>query len=129
RSQEENRRIQAAITKVAASVSANNGTEFFAQLATNMAEALGADASFIARLIPKYEPSARTIVAVLDKCIVPNFEYALAGTPCENLLQDVTWSMPANVAANFPLSHTLTQQGMQAYVGRRLDDARGRPIG
>jgi diguanylate cyclase (GGDEF)-like protein/PAS domain S-box-containing protein len=129
RSQEEKHRIQAAITKVAASVSANNGTEFFAQLAMNMAEALDADASFIARLLPEDASSAKTIVAVLDKSIIPNFEYKLAGTPCENLIENIAWHMPAHVAARFPLSTTLTQLGMQAYVGRRLDDASGRPIG
>ncbi|MEO5714459.1 MAG: PAS domain-containing protein, partial [Luteolibacter sp.] len=60
RSQVERRRMQVAVTKVAASVSASSNEQFFVQLVSNMAEALGAHAGFISRILPGQRSSART---------------------------------------------------------------------
>ncbi len=88
RSQNERRRMQTAMLKVAASVSASADSLFFSQLAVNMTEALGAQAGFIAQLLPDKKTMARTIAAVANGVAVDNFEYELAGTPCERLIED-----------------------------------------
>src|SRR3569833_2932268 len=59
-------RIQAAVLKIAAGVSAISGNAFFEELVCNMTEALGASAGFIARIQPGEPASARTEVAYLD---------------------------------------------------------------
>ncbi|MDB5761675.1 MAG: hypothetical protein JWQ21_670 [Herminiimonas sp.] len=129
RAREEKQLIQSAVSKVAASVSASAGAEFFEQLAMNMAEAVGAQASFVARLLPDQPVTARTLAAVVDNEVSNNFDYKLEGTPCENLLQAVECIVPDSVAERFPSPSLLAAQGAQAYAGRRLDNSAGRPIG
>jgi diguanylate cyclase (GGDEF)-like protein/PAS domain S-box-containing protein len=129
RSQEDRRRIQAAVLKVAASVSASTGGEFFEQLARNMAEAVGAQAGFVARFLPGEPLTARTIAAIVDGAITDNFEYLIEGTPCENLLQDNLCVVSAAVANRFPHSPSLSAFGAQGYVGGRLDNSGGDPVG
>lgn len=129
RAQEERRNFQAAVMKVATAVSASSGLEFFEQLARNMAEALGAQAGFVARLLPGEPLTARTVTAVVDGQPVDNFEYLVAGTPCENLVTSVNCIVPDSVALRFPRSLSLAAVGAQAYVGRRLDNSDKQPIG
>src|SRR6185503_307871 len=64
RDQSERRRLQSAVATVAAGVSAASGTEFFQQLASSMAQALGAQAGFVSELLPGEPRRGRTIAAV-----------------------------------------------------------------
>ena len=66
RSRNERAKLQSIVVKVAGAVSAATGAEFFEQLARNMAEALGAQASFVARLLPGEPATARSIAGVID---------------------------------------------------------------
>jgi PAS domain S-box-containing protein len=129
RTRAEQQRVQTAVVKVAASVSASSGTRFFEQLARNMADALGAQAAFVAELRPGQPMSARTIASVVDGEITDNFDYILAGTPCEGLLTDDVCVIAEGVAEQFPQSPRLAALGAQSYVGRRLDSSSGEPLG
>ncbi|HET9013644.1 MAG TPA: ATP-binding protein, partial [Gemmatimonadaceae bacterium] len=122
-------RLQAAVIKVASGVSAATGTQFYEQLARNMAEALGARAGFVAELLPDDPGGARTIAAIVDGELTENFEYQLAGTPCASLLTTRTCVMAERVAEQFPHSPRLAALGAQAYAGQRLDSSDGRPLG
>ncbi len=122
-------RIQTAVLKIAAGVSANSGKAFFEELVSNMTEALGASAGFIARLQPGESASARTEVAYLDGRLIPNFEYPLSGTPCQHLGDTLNYLVPADVCELFPYAATISAHRAQAYVGHRLDNSAGQPIG
>ncbi|HRK77081.1 MAG TPA: EAL domain-containing protein [Thiobacillus sp.] len=129
RSRREQDRIQAAVIKIAAGVSASTGTAFFEELVINMADALGAAAGFIARFQPGTLHSACTKVAVVDGRLIPNFEYELAGTPCEALTDAVNHVIPCRLDEHYPDAPSIGLLDAQAYVGHRLDDSAGRPIG
>ena len=130
RAQEEQRRVQAAVLKVAAAVSASSGLAFFVQLAHNMAEALGAHAAFVTRLLPGEPPRARTLAAVLDGQTLDNFEYALAGHPGRELIAHSHWVVSDSVAERYPQGvPVIARLQAQAYVGQRLDDIDGNPVG
>jgi diguanylate cyclase (GGDEF)-like protein/PAS domain S-box-containing protein len=129
RSLEERRRIQSAVSKVAAGVSARTGTEFFQQLVRNMTEAVGAQAGFVARLLPGEPLAARTIAAIVDGEIADNFDYVIEGTPCENLLRAEHYMVPAAAAERFSCSPLLSAFSAEAYVGGRLDNSVGQPVG
>jgi len=129
RSQSEGRRLQAAVVKVAAGVSAATGAAFFEQLARNMAEALEAQAGFVTQLLPGEPLSARTIAAVVDGKVIDNFSYLLEGTPCENLLTSDTSVISSHLTEKFPNAPTLAALGSQGYVGRRLDNSSGQALG
>ncbi|MEO7100951.1 MAG: PAS domain S-box protein [Luteolibacter sp.] len=130
RSQTEARRIQSAIQKVAASVSASADNCFFIQLGVNMAEALGARAGIIARLVPGDSQKARTIAAVVDGNAVGNFEYLLEETPCELLLGSDDACVVTDLKRRiFPSLSELAAMEFQAYVGQRLVNSSGEMVG
>lgn len=123
------RQEQNAIIKLAASTTASAGQAFFSQLARNMADALGAHASFVARLLPQPPLRARTLAAVVDGQLVDNFDYAVAGSPCEQLAEQALCIVADEVAERFPCATSLAALGARAYVGHRLDNSAGEPIG
>lgn len=120
RSQSERRRMEVAIRKMAASVSADTNQDFFCQLAANMAEALGAQAAFVTRLLPNQPQNARTIAAIVDGQQVENFDYLVSDTTCRNPMDGQDCIVPDRVADLFPQSPSLKKLGAEAYVGRRL---------
>jgi PAS domain S-box-containing protein len=129
RTQAEARRLQAAVDKVAAAVSAVTGAAFFEQLARNMAEALDAAGGFVTQLVAGDPLTGHTIAAVVDGKVFENFTYVVKGTPCENLLTSDTCVIAKQVAEEFPDAPMLTALGAQAYVGTRLDDSSGKALG
>jgi PAS domain S-box-containing protein len=129
RTQADGRRLQAAVGKVAAAVSAVTGAEFFEQLARNMAEALDAQGGFVTQLLGGDPLTARTIAAVVDGRVTQNFTYLVKGTPCENLLTSDACVIIKKVAEQYPDAPTLAALGAQGYVGRRLDNSSGKALG
>ena len=122
-------RIQAAVLKIAAGVSADSGNAFFEDLVSNMTAAMGADVGVIARIQPGEPPTARTEVAYVNGQLIPNFTYPLAGTPCGYLGSAVSHVIPGRVSELFPCTAELSSRRAQAYVGHRLDNSAGQPIG
>jgi len=129
RTQADARRLQAAVDKVAAAVSAVTGAEFFEQLARKMAEALEATGGFVTQLLVGDPLVGRTIAAVVDGKVMENFSYVVKGTPCENLLTSDTCVIVKHVVEKFPDAPMLAALGAQGYVGRRLDNSSGHALG
>ncbi|HVR48548.1 MAG TPA: EAL domain-containing protein [Pseudorhodoferax sp.] len=127
--QEAQQRVQTAMLKVAAAVSASTGTEFFEQLALNMADALGAQAGFIATLQPGGGQVARTLGAVIHGRVLRNFDAPLAGSRVGKLMQAGAWVVADGVADEFAAYPRLAGIGARAYAGHSLFDAQGRAAG
>jgi diguanylate cyclase (GGDEF)-like protein/PAS domain S-box-containing protein len=129
RAQQERQRLQEAVLKVATSVSARTGTDFFMQLVRNMADTLGAQCGMISRLVFEPVPTAQTIAVVSDGHERSNFDYVLDGTPGANLLETDSYVVRERVAEQYPRATLLAKMGVQACVGRRLDSSSGQPLG
>lgn len=130
REQQESERVLSAIYRIAESVSDATGTEFFEKLMLNMTESLGAEVGIITRLPSMDALSSRSVVAVVDGELVENFDILMSGTPCENLTSKTPeWIVPNNVIAKYPYSEGLVNFRAEAYVGRRIEDSLGRPMG
>jgi diguanylate cyclase (GGDEF)-like protein/PAS domain S-box-containing protein len=129
RAREEKERIQAGVMKLAAGVSASTDSTFFQQLALNMTEALGADAGFVARLLPGAPLSASTIAGVCDGKVTDNFEYLVEHTPCQELIKQEACVVSSGVAKRHPNSQPLVSLGAEAYVGLNLTNSEGEKIG
>ena len=129
RAQREQQRIQAAVLKIAAGVSGGSGTAFFQQLVDNMAEALGASAGFVGRLLPGSPCRVRTIAGVINGAVAEPFEYPVQGSPCENLMAAEQAIVAEKLGRQFQLPAPLMALDSQAYVGRRLDNSAGQPLG
>ncbi len=129
RARAEQQRLQTAVFKVAAGVSAASGAAFFEQLTRNMAEALGADAGFIATLLPGEPCMAETVAAVIDGAAHENFEFVVAGTPCDPLFAADLSVITEHIADDFPHFPSFLALGAQGFVGKRLDSSTGEPLG
>lgn len=129
RAEQQRRQEQNAIVKLAASTAASSGGAFFEQLARNMADALGAHAGFVARILPGTPTRARTLAAVVDGQRVDNFDYRIAGSPCEQLLHHPLCIVPDAIAQRFPDATALAAPEFCAYVGHRLENSAAEPLG
>lgn len=129
RNRREQDRIQAAVLKIAAGVSVNSGKAFFEALVSNMTAALSAYAGFISRLQPGEPATARTEVAYVNGRLIDNFEYPLAGTPCQHLGSAIHHVIPARVSELYPCTAEVSSRQAQAYVGHRLENSAGETIG
>jgi diguanylate cyclase (GGDEF)-like protein/PAS domain S-box-containing protein len=128
RSREDRKRFEMAAIKIAAGVSASTGTSFFEQFARNMALAVGADAAVVAQFQNDSLDAARTVTAVFDGEVVPNFGYVVTGVPCEMLLNTSACVVVNDAGQCFPTS-LAADMGMHVYVGCRLDSVSGQPLG
>lgn len=129
RAREEKERMQTGVIKVAAGVSASSDSDFFQHLAFNMTDALGADAGFVARMLPGEPLTARTIAGVCDGKVTENFDYLVKYTPCQELLSNEVCVIPEGVAERFPESKPLVDLGAEAYVGISLTNAEDKNVG
>ncbi|MGH8370679.1 MAG: ATP-binding protein, partial [Gammaproteobacteria bacterium] len=125
---QDNSKMQAAVSKVATSVSASRSSEFFETLARNMADAVGAEISFVTRLYPGEPVTARTITAVVDGSVIENFDYPLEDTPYEDYASRDEYVVDSRLIETYPRS-PCARFGANAYVGRLLRNSVGRPIG
>lgn len=129
RAQEERRRMNAAVTRIATSLSVVSGHGLFEEMARAMIEAVAADAGFIAHLLPGEPLAAETLVAIVDGHVEANFDYRLDGTPCETFRYEQECIVADQLAEQFPGSPTLSRMGARGYVGRRMDGSDGKPLG
>lgn len=129
RAEEEQRQIQSAVLRIAAGVSASTGAEFFKQLACNMTEALGASAGFVGRFLPGEPLTAHIIAGVIEGVLIENVDCLIDGSPCEKLLTTDSFIVLEKVAMRFRLSPSLGTLDAQAYVGCRLVNSAGQPVG
>ncbi|MFG6176449.1 EAL domain-containing protein [Halomonas sp. THAF12] len=135
--QQEAQRVQEAVTQVAAAVSSRTGDDYFHQLVSTLTRLLEADAGFVALLEPvaganreatpghPAEPSMNLVSALVDGRPLERYRAALAGTPVAALLDEQEIMQRQARAPGLPGFPADTR----AWIGRRLDDAQGKPIG
>lgn len=138
RAHQEQQRLQAAVIKVAAAVSASSGTEFFIQLARNMADAVGAQAACVARLIPLPDNPHHTepplpqymqpLALVVDGELRDSTEYAMRDMPCLALLTQLQHQVANNIGQQYPQVQALYQDA-QSYAGQQLYGSDKKPLG
>ncbi len=132
RARREQQRMQAAVLKVAATVSASTGQEFFVQLAQNMAEAVGAHSACIGRFLPgagQTPETLRTLALVVNKQLMPGGEYALQGTPSSHLATQYQLCVESGLHTRYPRSVAGRTDVFEAYVGQQLCASSGAAIG
>ncbi|MDP9108747.1 MAG: PAS domain S-box protein, partial [Pseudomonadota bacterium] len=129
---DERRRLLSTVEKVATAVSANShqsAQQFFEQLVRNMADAVGAQAALVTRFSTASCDHVDTIAAVIDGATYPNFSYHIAGTACAQLIENGECVERELISELAPGEAGRALGEMRAYVGRRLDNSNGSPIG
>ena len=108
----------------------STGPAFFSSLVENLASVLDARHAIVGRIRDGGDAAlVDTIAAWSNGILVPNFSYELAGSPCENVLEQGCCIYPAQVCDAFPSDTLLQQMGVESYVGFALVASPGEPIG
>jgi PAS domain S-box-containing protein len=120
------RRLQTILEAVAAGTADAHGDRFFAALVEHFARALEVDRAFITECADHPTTRVRTLAAWTAQAgHVPNFEYALEGTPCAEVVGDArTCFHPSGLAARFP-----RERGFESFLGLPIVGSDGRLLG
>jgi formate hydrogenlyase transcriptional activator len=104
------------------------GLEFLRHLVKNLAESLGVAYAFVAEFAGAAD-RVRTIAFWGDGAWLPNIEYPLAGTPCEQVAAGQLCLYRDDVQRLFPADSDLVTIGARSYLGVPLRGAQGQPLG
>jgi PAS domain S-box-containing protein len=121
------RRTQAVLDAVADGTAGTYGAGFFAALVRHFARALDVDCVFIAECIDHAPPTRVRTLAYWSarEGEVANFEFALAGTPCDEVINDGRACFHRDgVAQLFP-----REAGYASYLGMPILASDGRMLG
>ena len=120
------KRMQTVLDALADGTAGAYGDEFFPALVRNFARALDVDLAFIAECVDEPPTRVRTLACWnRDRGLVDNFEFALAGTPCEEVIQDGRSCFHReDLERIFP-----RERGYQAYLGMPIRASSGRVLG
>jgi PAS domain S-box-containing protein len=103
--------------------------DFLYPLMASFAAAMAADCVYIGTLTTDDAGTVKTVVVVTGGQIIENFEYALAGSPCENVVGKTALIRPKGVRREFPNNPVLKLMDVESYVGAPLFDCRGGSLG
>jgi PAS domain S-box-containing protein len=125
----ERKYIEDALRGAALAVSSAQGATVFQELARYLATTLKVDCSIIA--VPQEGDTCnmRVLAFLLDGEIRENFDYPIAGTPCETVIGQAFRIYPSRVAQAFPLDPEFARLGLESYAGYPLTDSTGRALG
>jgi PAS domain S-box-containing protein len=106
--------------------SETSGGEFFRSLVRHLAAALGVRCALLGEIIGPRRERVRTLAVWSGDGFAENFEYELAGTPCENVVDRQLCLYPEGAHQRFPGDRFLREMGAESYVGTLVKDARGK---
>jgi len=125
----ERKRTEEQLLNIARGVSATTGETFFYSLVAHLAQSLHADYAFVGELAPHRLDRIQTVAVQAGERRVEDFEYDLAGTPCQNVVGRETCAYPHAVQELFPEDSMLAEMGVHAYVGTPLFESSGAALG
>ena len=118
-----------AAAAISDSASGSVGAVYFERLLKSLLACLGADVGIIAGVPATGETEIQALCAVVDREVVPNFRYALPGTPCEDVADGAELVVERDVCRQYPRAPGLALLGAQAYVGKNLVESNGLRVG
>jgi len=108
---------------------AETGTAFFRALVRNLATAMGTAAAWVTEYVPEHH-RLKALAMWLNGEFVEHYEYNVAGTACERVLQSRQLiHIPENVIQLFPNDTDLVPLNAVSYLGAPLLDTDGSVVG
>lgn len=105
------------------------GRDFLYFLLAGLTGATRADWVYIGTVAAGDADTVKTIAVVAGGQRGENFEYTLAGSPCENVVGKTVLIWPQAVQREFPNDSMLQEMGVESYAGAPLFDCRGGSLG
>lgn len=119
----------AALRTIVQGTSTGTGEAFFRSLVENLAEALGVHGAWVTEFLPD-QYRLRAFAFWLGGEWVPDYEYAIKGTPCEPVIESEEFYHVADkVIELFPDDPDLEPCGAVSYMGVPLKDVDGCLLG
>ncbi|MGH7807213.1 MAG: response regulator, partial [Thermodesulfobacteriota bacterium] len=101
----------------------STGTDFFRSLVQHLASALGVRYAFITQCTDVTLTRVRTLAFWDGKDFGDNFEYALADTPCENVMAGEVCYYPKDLQSLFPRDQGLAEWRAESFLGIPIRDS------
>jgi PAS domain S-box-containing protein len=128
--EEKNQKQLNQLSKILEGTASTFGEKFYPSLVKNLAEAMGYRYAVIGKIIENPLKGIQTLAFYSDGEIVENMFYAIAGTPCEKVIEGELCLFPNNVQKTFPDDKPLIEMEVESYLGIPLFDQKtGKPIG
>ena len=109
-------------------VPGSSGQSYFRQLVQQLALLLQAEHTFVALLRPEAPGQARTIAFYSHGTWQEKFEYAVAQTPCTEVMRRMKVLMTAELAQDYP-AEPASPFNSASYIGAPLLNETGRAVG
>jgi PAS domain S-box-containing protein len=106
----------------------STGAVFFESLVRHLATAIGVSYAFVAEFAG-VATRVRTLAYWGKGELVPNVEFDLAGTPCEDVVRGGLCHHPQGVQRRFPRDLELINLQIESYLGVPLLDGEGNVLG
>ncbi len=113
----------AALRAIMEGTAQSTGEEFFRLLVRNLSVATGVSNAFIAEFADT-KSRVRSLAFWMNGQLVPNQEWELAGTPCEEVVRGNLCHHPSGVWKQYP-----KEEGVESYLGVPLQDPEGNILG
>jgi len=123
------RQIEESLNAISEAVSATTGNAFFQKLAQQLSKTLNVEYALIGEVKSPTQKHVHTVAVYAQGSIVNNFKYLLKGTPCENVLAKGVCFHSNHVSNLFPEDKSLSDKGIESYLGVPLKDSDGNVIG
>ncbi|MBT9312182.1 GAF domain-containing sensor histidine kinase [Leptothoe kymatousa] len=123
---EERRKAEQQLQKTLDVTATKTGAEFFPTSVKLLVESLGVAHAL---LTERHGDKLRTLAFIIDKSLQPPFEYPIAGTPCEPVVQMGKFYCRESLQELFPEDADLVQLGAESYLGFAMQDSKGEVIG
>src|SRR5215831_18629636 len=122
-------RTSAALREIVEGVESKVGEQFFPALVQQLAKALNVTYSFVSEFCID-RTKVRTLAFWAGNHFENNFEYALAGTPCEKVLAGEMYHCTDHVADQFPRDkEELEKLGVLSYLAIPITSSSGQVLG
>ena len=105
----------------------STGADFLRELVKHVAAALNIRYCFVGYLLPGAQ--IRTLAFWKGDGYMDTVEFALDGTPCEDVIAGKICHYTEDVHKMFPRDHDLVEMGVTSYLGVPLKDPRGTVLG
>jgi PAS domain S-box-containing protein len=123
------KKMESALREIAERLSSATGDVFFQSVARYLSEILNVDHVIIGQLVRGRTDFVRTIAVTAFGRTAENFEYSLAGTPCENVMNQKLRSYPRDLRRIFPNNSWLAEMKIESFIGTPLFGSSGNVIG
>ncbi len=105
------------------------GSEFFHSCVRSLAEVLQVPYAFISEFADKTKKRARTLAFWQGESFGENFEYDIAHTPCEEVIEGMKSIYPHSVQSLFPGDAYLAECRAESYIGLPIVNKAGVILG